>query len=196
MVAFRVQSIDRVYRVSWKDILPMPHFAVNDVPITGLVLLEGKIVTLLDFESVGANLGVSGSVECNVKEAANGKVEIKELPLVFADDSPLIRRMMLEALSKSGYKNIQVFSDGQEAWNYLADLAGKYPAEKVGEYVAGVITDIEMPRMDGFHLTKNIRENAVLRDLPVILFSSLVSKDNEKKGAGRRDGASLQTPLG
>jgi two-component system, chemotaxis family, chemotaxis protein CheV len=182
MVAFRVQSIDRVYRVSWKDILPMPQNTGDEVPITGLVLLEGKIITLLDFESIGAKLGVSGSVVCNVKRKENTKVEVKELPLVFADDSPLIRRLMLEALSRSGYTNIRVFSDGQEAWDYLADLAGKNSAEEIRQSVAGIITDIEMPRMDGFHLTKCIRENAVLRDLPVILFSSLVSKDNEKKG--------------
>jgi two-component system chemotaxis response regulator CheV len=182
MVAFRVQSIDRVYRVSWKDILPMPQNMGGDVPITGLVLLEGKIVTLLDFESIGAELGVSGSVKCDVKEASRSDTEVKTLPLVFADDSPLIRRLMLEALKRSGYHNIHVFSDGQEAWNYLASLAETHTTENLREAVAGVITDIEMPRMDGFNLTKRIRENAVLRELPVILFSSLVSKDNEKKG--------------
>jgi two-component system chemotaxis response regulator CheV len=184
MVAFRVQSIDRVYRVSWKDIIPMPQHTGRDVPITGLVLLEGKIVTLLDFESIGAILGVSGSIETNAKQVVEekGKVEIKDLPLVFADDSPLIRRMMLDALTKSGYRNIHVFSDGQEAWNYLADLGGKHTVEDIREHVAAIVTDIEMPRMDGFHLTKCVRENAVLRDLPVILFSSLVSRDNEKKG--------------
>jgi two-component system, chemotaxis family, chemotaxis protein CheV len=182
MVAFRVQSIDRVYRVSWKDIIPMPQCSSKDVPITGLVLLEGKIVTLLDFESIGAKMGVSGSVECHLKKSADTDVEVKNLPLVFADDSPLIRRMMREALVRSGYKNIRFFSDGQEAWDYLANLAGNKTPEDIRQSVAGIITDIEMPRMDGFRLTKCIRENAVLKDLPVILFSSLVSKDNEKKG--------------
>jgi two-component system, chemotaxis family, chemotaxis protein CheV len=182
MVAFRVQSIDRVYRVSWKDILPMPQQAGHEVPITGLVLIEGKIVTLLDFESIGAKLGVSGSVEYKVGQNGSAKVEVKELPLVFADDSPMIRRLMLEALCKSGYKNVRVFSDGLEAWEYLTQLAGENFAEDIQQSVAAVITDIEMPRMDGFHLTKCIRENSVLQNLPVILFSSLISKDNEKKG--------------
>jgi two-component system, chemotaxis family, chemotaxis protein CheV len=182
MVAFRVQAIDRVYRISWKDIMPMPQCSDDDVPITGLVLLDGKIVTVLDFESIGANLGVSGSAESTVKHAGGAEVETITLPLVFADDSPLIRRLMLDALVKSGYTNIRVFSDGQEAWDYLAGLADAHTTDDIRQFVAGVITDIEMPRMDGFNLTKRIRENSVLRDIPVILFSSLVSKDNEKKG--------------
>jgi two-component system, chemotaxis family, chemotaxis protein CheV len=182
MVAFRVQSIDRVYSVSWKDIIPMPQCSDGDVPITGLVLLDGKIVTMLDFESIGAKLGVSGSVECNVGEKTESESEVKNLPLIFADDSPLIRRMMQNAFVKSGYSNIRFFSDGQEAWDYLAHLAANTAADEIRQAAAGVITDIEMPRMDGFSLTKRIREHAVLKDLPVILFSSLVSKDNEKKG--------------
>jgi two-component system chemotaxis response regulator CheV len=182
MVAFRVQAIDRVYRISWKDILPMPRCSEQDVPITGLVLLEGKIVTILDFESIGARLGVSGSVECGLKQRAVDSREIKSLPLVFADDSPLIRRLMLQALTTSGYQNLHLFSDGLEAWNYLSGLAAAHTPDDIRESVAGVITDIEMPQMDGFTLTKNIRENPVLKDLPVILFSSLISKDNEKKG--------------
>jgi two-component system, chemotaxis family, chemotaxis protein CheV len=182
MVAFRVQAIDRVYRISWKDILPMPRCSDGDVPITGLVLLEGKIVTILDFESIGARLGVSGSVECGLKRTDGDAREIKSLPLVFADDSPLIRRLMLQALTTSGYQNLRLFSDGLEAWNYLSGLAANHTPDDIRESVAGVITDIEMPQMDGFTLTKRVRENPVLKDLPVILFSSLISKDNEKKG--------------
>jgi two-component system chemotaxis response regulator CheV len=180
-IAFRVQAIDRVHRVSWKDISPMPKGAGTDAPVTGIVLLGGKIVTLLDFELIGAKLGISGSTEVSDTLTTAPAAAIR-YPLVFADDSALIRRMMEDALRQAGYEEIHVFSDGQEAWDYLDGIAAANSPDSVRSEVAGIITDVEMPRRDGFNLTKRIRENPVLKDLPVILFSSLVSKDNQKKG--------------
>lgn len=182
LIAFRVQAIDRVHRVSWKDIKPMPQGTGNDAPVTGILVLGGKIVTLLDFESIGANLGISGSTQISGELTGAVSSEATRCPLVFADDSALIRRMMEDALRQAGYEDIRAFVDGQEAWDYLASLAEASSPETVRQSVAGIITDVEMPRMDGFSLTKRIRENPVLKDLPVILFSSLVSKDNQKKG--------------
>ncbi len=189
LIAFRVEAVDRVHRVSWKEILPLPSGTGQDVPVTGLVLLEGKIVILLDFESIGAKLGISGSVTVSQHLA---EAPPKAIPhrLVFADDSALIRRMMHETLKHAGYDDIRICVDGQEAWDYMQQLAREHTAESVRESVAAVITDIEMPRMDGFSLTKNIRHDPVLKDLPVILFSSLVSRDNEKKG--KQVGATAQ----
>jgi CheY-like chemotaxis protein len=80
--------------------------------------------------------------------------------------------------------------DGQNAWNYLRELAASHTEATIRQAVACVITDIEMPEMDGFNLTRQIRAHPVLKDLPVVLFSSLVSKDNEKKG--RQVGATAQ----
>lgn len=190
LLAFRVQAIDRVHRVSWKDIRPMPQGAGNDVPVTGIVVIGGRIVTLLDFESIGAQLGISGSTHITGDEMTPVPGEATGCPLVFADDSPLIRRMMEDALRQAGYEDVRAFSDGQEAWGYLDGVAAANTPDTIRQVVAGVITDVEMPRMDGFNLTKRIRENAVLKDLPVILFSSLVSRDNEKKG--RQVGATAQ----
>lgn len=190
MSAFRVQRIDRVHRVSWKSIIPMPHCSSDTVPVTGLVLIDGRIVTLLDFETIGARLGVSGSTEVTGELTSAAESETVCHRLVFADDSALIRRMMADALQQAGYQDLQIFSDGQEAWDYLRQTAAEHTPESIRQAVSCVITDIEMPRMDGFNLTKQIRENAVLKDLPVILFSSLVSKDNEKKG--KQVGATAQ----
>lgn len=182
LIAFRVQAIDRVHRVSWKDIKPMPKGAGQDAPVTGIVLIAGKIITLLDFESIGAKLGISGDTTITKEMITSPPVETTSFPLVFADDSSLIRRMMNDALESAGYRHVQSFADGQEAWDYLAEIAASHTPETIRQVVAGIITDVEMPRMDGFNLTRRIRENPVLKDLPVILFSSLVSKDNEKKG--------------
>jgi len=190
MIAFRVQRIERVFRVSWQEIQPMPRCSSDHVPVTGLVLIDGRIIPLLDFESIGATLGVSGSTEVEKDLDSLRSEDAPPCPLVFVDDSQLIRRMMTDALTQVGYDEIQAFADGQEAWEYLDQLARQHTPETVRQSVAAVITDIEMPRMDGFNLTKRVREHAVLKDLPVILFSSLVSKDNEKKG--RQVGATAQ----
>ena len=114
--------------------------------------------------------------------AATKATSRAECPLVYADDSQLIRKMVGAALTQAGYINLRGFSDGQEAWEYLAALAENTAADQIAQKVGAVVSDIEMPRMDGFSLTRRIRDNPVLKDLPVILFSSLISKDNEKKG--------------
>ena len=190
-IAFRVQAIEQVHRVSWRNILPVPSGLGAEVPLTGIVLLNGRIILLLDFESIGATLGISGSTQLPQDLVDNSTApQTNTCPLVFADDSALIRRMMTDALGVAGYNNVRVFVDGEDAWNYLQEVADHSTSQPLSQTVRGVITDIEMPRMDGLTLTKRIREHAVLKDLPVILFSSLVSRDNEKKG--RQVGATAQ----
>lgn len=105
-----------------------------------------------------------------------------------AEDSPFMRSLMDRVMRSSGYTRLEVFPNGQEAWLALEAAA----AGDAGGPVHAVVSDIEMPLMDGLHLTRRIKEHPVLKDVPVVLFSSLVSADNEKKG--RQVGASLQIP--
>lgn len=189
-IAFRVDSVDRVHRMSWEDILPTPQGLGKEVSVTGITLLEGRIITLLDFESIGAKLGLGGGIRFSEELTAKATPVCARCPLVFADDSALIRCMMEDALGQAGYEDVRVFSDGQETWEYLQEVARRNTSASISQSLSAVITDIEMPRMDGFRLTQQIREDQVLKDLPVILFSSLVSKDNEKKG--RQVGATAQ----
>jgi two-component system, chemotaxis family, chemotaxis protein CheV len=190
MVAFRVQGVDRIHRVSWKSFIPLPHSLGANAPVTGIILIESRIVTVLDFEAIGGVLGVNGTPpEIAVADATADAAPTRP-PIVFADDSQLIRRMLDDSLSQAGYKDRRGFGDGQAAWDYLDEVARGHTAETLHETVAGVISDIEMPRMDGFTLTRRIRENPILKDLPVVLFSSLISKDNENKG--RQVGATAQ----
>jgi two-component system, chemotaxis family, chemotaxis protein CheV len=190
MIAFRVHGIERIFRVSWKDLIPLPECPGLEGPITGLLLLDGKVVSILDFESIGSLLGINGDVLSVVNQTAKNGRNREACPIVFADDSPLLRRMIGKALAQTGYTQVAGFSDGQEAWDYLTKVAESTPADEIPNVVGCVVSDIEMPRMDGFTLTRHIRENAVLRDVPVILFSSLVSRDNEKKG--KQVGATAQ----
>lgn len=181
-IAFRVQGVDRIHRVSWQKFIPLPRCPGLDAPVTGVILIEGRIVTILDFEAIGVSFGMNGCLpKAEASDPASPATAVRP-PIIYADDSPLIRRMLDDALVQAGYKDRQGFSDGQEAWKYLEKLAREHSPETLRAVCAGVISDIEMPRMDGFTLTRSIRENPVLKDLPVVLFSSLISKDNEKKG--------------
>lgn len=182
LIAFRVGAVDRVHRISWQEIHPVPRGLGADVPMTGIFLLEDNIILVLDFESIGVKLGLSGGLNYAQETTPRADSPVTKCPLVVADDSALIRNMLHDALAQAGYENVRICEDGQGAWDYLQQIAEENTAESLPESLAALVTDVEMPRMDGFRLTKQIREHPVLKDLPVILFSSLVSKDNEKKG--------------
>ena len=104
--------------------------------------------------------------------------------------------MIRDSLVEAGYTCIKGFADGQDAWDHIAPLADASTAETIRENIACIITDIEMPRMDGLSLTKKIREHPAMADVPVIVFSSIATKDNEKKGyPGRRKLPGFKTAL-
>src|SRR5699024_9054838 len=93
--------------------------------------------------------------------------------IVVVEDSTILRHLLKDTLAEAGYENLQVFENGKEAWAYLEGLANDeslVPKEEVNL----IITDIEMPQMDGHHLTGRVKQNLRLQDIPVIIFSSLI----------------------
>ncbi|PQO29356.1 chemotaxis protein CheV [Bremerella cremea] len=181
-LAFRVHRVHRIYRVSWKATRPLPNTLGMNAPITSVVLIDGKLVQILDFESIGAE--VAGITEQQAADAAQiVKIEAPDVPIVFAEDSRMISEMIRDHLQDAGFSNIHGFVDGLAAWEYLEKVAEAQTTEDIRDRVGIVITDIEMPRMDGFSLAKHVRMHPVLGQLPILIFSSLVSKDNQKKGA-------------
>ena len=113
-------------------------------------------------------------------------------PILLAEDSPLLERLILQSLEKAGYVNITCTSNGQEAW----DLLQKYKAtgDPIEHHVCAIITDIEMPIMDGHTLMKNIKSDAILRKLPVIVFSSLVTDEMRTKGENLGASGNISKP--
>lgn len=108
-------------------------------------------------------------------------------PVLIAEDSILLTRMIREALTKAGYTNLSMFPNGLELWEYLTKLKEE---GSVKEKAALIITDIEMPQMDGHRLTKLVKEDRQLRGIPLIIFSSLIS--NEMRIKGKQLGADEQ----
>ena len=180
-IAFRVHTVDRISRISWTDI-QKPDKTVSggtEGVATGIAQCEGQLVTILDFEKIVAEIAPETSIQISEIEKL-GPRSRNSSPIVLAEDSILLAKIIREALVKAGYVNIEKFDNGQEAWDYLSNIAEH--AEDISKEVALLITDIEMPEMDGHRLTKLVKSNSRLKDIPVIIFSSLITPEMELKG--------------
>ncbi len=178
-IAFRVHTVEGIQRISWEDI-QKPDKTVTggeDGVATGIAQCKKDLVTILDFEKIVAEIAPETGIQLSEIERM-GIRERNESPIILAEDSILLSRMIREALTKAGYTNIKKFDNGQEAWNYLSGL----PEEEIEQKVSIVITDIEMPKMDGHRLTKLIKGDEVLKKIPVVIFSSLINVEMERKG--------------
>ena len=178
-IAFRVHTVEGISRISSLN-LHSPDKTVtggDEGVATGIAQCGKDLVTILDFEKIVAEIAPETSIQMSEIEKLGHRFR-NETPIILAEDSILLARMIQNALTKAGYINITKFDNGQEAWDYLHSI----PEEEVINKVGLVITDIEMPKMDGHHLTKLIKEDALLRRVPVVIFSSLINPEMEIKG--------------
>jgi len=179
--AFLVDDVERIHRLSWEQILSVPGLlAMSQAPMTGVARLEGgRMIVMLDFENVLAQVTGADTSQDAVENTLD--VPRGEIRLLLADDSPTVREAIGMMLRNSGYTNVTFFENGSDAWKCLEGaVAGDGRAEDVADLL---ISDVEMPHVDGFHLTKRIKEHPKLKHLPVMLYSSIVTPDNHKKGA-------------
>lgn len=180
MVAFRVDSVEKIYRVSWASISKPDKTLENgqESIATGIAQLGGTLVTILDFEKIVAEIAPETSIQISEVEEM-GKRDENSAPIVIAEDSILLQKMLRESLEKAGYDNLKIFDNGQEAWNYLSPMKND---PDLYDKVNVVITDLEMPKMDGHRLTKLIKEDPRLQKIPVVIFSSLINEQMFQKG--------------
>ena len=178
-IAFRVHTVVGISRISWKDI-QKPDKTVsrgNEGVATGIAQCGSDLVTILDFEKIVAEIAPETTIQMSEIDQL-GPRERSDAAILVAEDSVLLSKMIEEALHKSGYVNTRMFPDGQELWSYLNSIRG----EKLEENVSLVITDIEMPQMDGHRLTKLIKDDREFKHLPLIIFSSLITEEMRRKG--------------
>lgn len=178
-VAFNIDDIIAVHRIKWENIVKPDDMSTNSL-VTGNILLGEKIILLLDFEKIVTDINPSAGIS----EEKVVNIEYKDrsnIKIILADDSALIRKLLKDTLMKSGFKNLRFFNDGKQTFDYLDDLA-KSKNEKLTDNVQLLITDIEMPQMDGHTLTRKIKEHPILNELPVIIFSSLITDELRHKG--------------
>ncbi len=191
--AFHVHSVEAIHRISWSDIeKPDPAIYGGEEGLaTGIARFDNRLITIVDFEKILVE--INPQVGIQLSEISNlGHRDKNAKPILIAEDSQLLKRMLHEALDKAGYTNIIECSNGMEAWEKLK--AYKESGLPIQNYVSCVITDIEMPQMDGHHLTKLIKDDRELRVLPVIIFSSLINNEMRNKGNSLGVDAQLSKP--
>lgn len=181
VTGFLVSGVTEIHRVGWKEVAP-PHEYVNRMgtsSIVGMVRQEDHFIQLLDLEQIISALEPKSMKD----DEAPRVIASRQYKAVVADDSPTIRMMLKKNLEAANFK-LQIVNNGQDALDLVKKIGAQ--AEEEGRPIQDlldiVIADIEMPLMDGFTLTKNIKEVEALKDVPVILYSSLITKELRHKG--------------
>lgn len=181
VMGFRVERVRKIERASWDQINSVPEGLHNtDIPLVGIARLEDEIVQMIDLENILAQIKPELAMVSTALTPIDARADKR---IVVAEDSDLIRAKIVRLLAESGYSGVSDFRNGLDAWNYIVAS----PREELPELV---VTDIEMPMLDGLHLCKRIRAHAEIGDIPVVLFSSLVNDRTRNKG--EQVGASAQ----
>ncbi|MCR5677890.1 MAG: chemotaxis protein [Agathobacter sp.] len=191
-IAFHVDQVIGIHRVSWEEIIK-PDSTINsqDGSIsTGVIKMENKLVVILDFESIVS--GISPETGLRTSDVDNMvERERSDSTILIAEDSPLLSKLITDCLRKAGYDKLVINNDGQEAWDKLCEYKA---AGNAFDKIQCIITDIEMPRMDGHRLTKLVKTDDDLKNIPLIIFSSLVNEEMRRKGEQLGADAQLTKP--
>lgn len=190
-VAFNIDDIIGVHRIKWNEIRKPDDLSESSLSV-GNILIDDNVILMLDFEKIVTDICPSAGIS----EDRLVKVEYKDrsnIKVVLADDSALIRKLLKETLTKAGFKNLTIFDDGEQALNYLLSIVER-KGENFKEEAELLITDIEMPQMDGLTLTRKVKEHNILNSLPVIIFSSLITDELRHKGESVKADAQLSKP--
>ena len=181
LIGFIVHNAKRIRRINWSDIEPASFASgsesVDGSKITGVTKIEGdNVLLILDLESVVQDLGLYEPDIENIPKEVNG---FTGLALIL-DDSATARKIVKEALQKMGFKVVEAI-DGEEGLEKLDDLYRMYGAE-IADNLKVIISDVEMPKMDGFHFAANVKEDGRFKDIPIIFNSSISDHFSEIRG--------------
>ncbi len=191
-IAFHVDSVVGIHRVSWKDIIK-PGATVStteDGISTGIIKFDNKLIIILDFEKIITDINPETGLKTTEIDEL-GKRGRYDVPILIAEDSVLLNKLIVDSLKKAGYENLIHTANGKEAYDVIQTCKEEGTLD---QHVKCIITDIEMPEMDGHRLTKLVKEDDATKDIPVIIFSSLVNEEMKKKGESLGADAQLSKP--
>ena len=191
-IAFHVDAVKGIHRISWEQIIkPGATVSTSEDSIsTGIVKLDNRLVIILDFEQIVSDINpetglkISEIDDMGVRQRSN-------VPILIAEDSVLLNKLIVDSLKKAGYDNLIHTQNGQEAYDVIQACKADGTLK---DHVQCVITDIEMPLMDGHRLTKLIKSDDETKDIPVVIFSSLVNDEMKRKGEALGADAQLSKP--
>lgn len=181
--AFVVDSVNRIHRLKWSELEPPQRIlAASKAAILGVIRKEQRLIVMIDIEKIIDDIDPEKTMKTDMVPNKKG-VDRETVKLFLADDSNTVRMMLGSALEKSGYTDFTYYTNGKELWNKLLEIEKKIieKNKNLSDYIDLIVTDIEMPSIDGLHLIKRIKENENLSSLNIIVFSSLADKHNIKK---------------
>jgi len=191
-IGFHVHSVVGISRVSWSEI-SKPDATLNGHGhgiATGIVKRQDKLVVILDFEKIISDISPETGLKVSDIDQL-GPRQRNSAPILIAEDSALLGKLISESLVRAGYSNLIMTMNGQEAWDKLNQFKEEGTLE---QKVKLIITDIEMPQMDGHRLTKLVKDSHAFGHIPVVIFSSLVNDEMRKKGEALGADAQLSKP--
>ncbi len=191
-IAFHVDSVRGIHRVSWRNIIK-PDAAISTAEqsvSTGIIKQDGKLIIILDFEKIISDINPETGLKMSEIQEL-GHRERSDVPILIAEDSVLLNKLIVDSLTQAGYSNLIHTENGQKAYNVIAQCKED---GSLKDHVRLLITDIEMPEMDGHRLTKLVKSDEATKDIPVIIFSSLVNDEMKKKGEALGADAQLSKP--
>ena len=191
-IAFHVDSVVGIHRVSWREIIK-PGSTVStseDGVSTGIIKFDDRLIIILDFEKIVTDINPETGLKITDIEELGERQRI-DVPILIAEDSPLLNKLIVESLHKAGYVNLIHTENGQQAYDVIQECKKE---GTLNDHVQCIITDIEMPLMDGHRLTKLVKSDDETKDIPIIIFSSLVNEDMMRKGEALGANAQLSKP--
>ena len=179
-IAFRVHSVVGISRISWEPIQKPDKALTNgeDGVATGIAQCGDNLVTILDFEKIVAEIAPETTIQVSDIDKLGDRMQ-RDQSIILAEDSILLTKMISDSLLRAGYTNLTTFNNGREAWEFLESIRSE---PDFYMRAALLITDIEMPEMDGHRLTKLVKEDENMKNMPVIIFSSLINEEMREKG--------------
>lgn len=191
-IAFHVENVLGIHRVSWRDIIkPDATISTTDEGVsTGIVKKEGKLIIILDFEKIVTDINPETGLK--MSEILDlGQRNRSNVPILLAEDSPLLNKLIVDSLKQAGYNNLIHTENGQKAYDVITQCKAD---GSLNNHVRIIITDIEMPEMDGHRLTRLVKSDSATANIPVIIFSSLVNDEMRRKGEALGADAQLSKP--
>ena len=192
-IGFLVENVSRIHRISWKDMEPSPEVG-DQSRVVGIVKMPNRIVLLLDFETIIAEVNPEINAKLTTVEDTTADIKARRVNehIVVAEDSAMLRDLLVTTLHDAGYRFVRDFGNGKDAWVYLHSLSEK--DGNIFNHVSMIVSDVEMPQMDGHRLLKLVRGNDRLKDVPFILFSSLINEEMRLKGEELGASAQISKP--
>lgn len=178
--AFHVHAVIGIQRVNWSQIIKPDRLISNSKTsvITGIINIDGKLVILLDFENIVAQIAPDVGIQLSEIQGLGVRTPNNK-PILYAEDSQLLSMLIYDGLTEAGFTNVIPLNNGRELW----DLLEQYREEgTLDKNVACIVTDIEMPQMDGHRLLKLVKESPDYKHIPVVIFSSLINEEMHRKG--------------